>query len=145
MLSGLSPAVEPGPHMTEDHKSDLPLRPGDDINARVEGYLQDHHLVSLENWLEAKFVVPGTGIRFGLDGLIGLIPGVGDVATAGLSAVFIADALKAGSRKRTIVRMLGNVAVDMTIGVIPVVGDLFDFAFLSFARDVRSNNVSASE
>ena len=104
--------------------------------AGPRGFLKDHHLVALEQWLDSKFRVPGLGIRFGLDGLIGLIPGVGDLATTGMSAVFVADALKMGARKRVVAKMAANVALDMTLGAIPVVGDLFDFAFRSNTKNL---------
>lgn len=87
--------------------------------------------------LDARFQIPGTGIRFGLDSLIGLVPGVGDAATAliGLYIVFRARAL--GASRWTQARMVGNVLVDMVIGTIPLVGDIFDVAYKSNLRNVR--------
>ena len=101
------------------------------------GFLQDHHLERYEEWLDAKFRLPVVGYRFGLDGLIGLIPGVGDVATAAVSSVFIADAWKRGARKRVLARMAANVGIDFVVGTIPLVGDLFDFAFKSDTMNLR--------
>ncbi|MEM9734485.1 MAG: DUF4112 domain-containing protein [Pseudomonadota bacterium] len=100
-----------------------------------EGFLQDHHLDRYEEWLDSKFSVGG--LQFGLDGLIGLIPVVGDVATTGISMVFLADAWKAGARKRVMARMVGNIGIDFVAGSIPVVGDLFDFAFKSNTKNLR--------
>ncbi|MFD0916478.1 DUF4112 domain-containing protein [Pseudahrensia aquimaris] len=108
----------------------------DDLPNRPRGFLRDEHLVSVERWLDAKFTLPGTSIRFGLDGMIGLIPGIGDLATTGMSVVFIADAWKMGARKRVLARMTGNVAIDMFVGAIPLVGDLFDFAFRSNTKNL---------
>lgn len=102
-----------------------------------DGYLQDHHLDSLERWLDSGFRVPGTGYRFGLDGVIGLLPFVGDLTTTGMSVVFVADAYKIGASKRVIAKMIGNVGLDFAVGLIPVVGDLADFAFKSNTKNLR--------
>ena len=110
------------------HEADLQVWP--------RGFLRNEHLVSLERWLDAKFVLPGTSLRFGLDGVIGLIPGIGDLTTTGLSALFIADAWKMGARKRTLARMAGNIVIDGTVGAIPLVGDIFDFAFKSNTKNL---------
>ena len=67
----------------------------------------------------------------GLDGFLGLIPGIGDMAGAAISALIIARAMQSGIAKGAIVRMVVNVAVDSLVGAVPVVGDLFDFAFKS--------------
>ena len=100
------------------------------------GFLEDHHLERVEGWLDTKFRLPVIGYRFGLDGLIGLIPGVGDGLTAATSAVFIADAWKMGARKRVMGRMLVNVGLDFAVGLVPVVGDLLDFAFKSNVKNL---------
>lgn len=102
-----------------------------------DGYLQDHHLDYLERWLDSSFRVPGTDMRFGLDGIIGLVPVVGDVATTGMSVVFVADAYKIGASKRVIAKMMGNVGLDFAVGLIPVIGDLADFAFKSNTKNLR--------
>src|SRR5690606_34730764 len=87
--------------------------------------------------LDARFAIPGTGMRFGLDGLFGLIPGVGDAALMVASAYIIVEAWRAGVGKATLLRMAANVAIDVAIGVIPVLGDLFDFAWKANLRNVR--------
>lgn len=108
------------------------------LTQQVEtGLFSSQQLDHLESWLDSKFAIPGTGVRIGLDGLIGLIPGVGDTLTAGLSALIIFDAHRKGARKRTLVRMVSNSAVDMVIGIIPLVGDLFDFAYKSNVKNVQ--------
>ena len=101
------------------------------------GILEDHHLDRVEEWLDTKFRVPVIGYRFGLDGLIGLIPGVGDAVTAATSMVFITDAWKMGARKRVIAKMGTNVGLDFAVGLVPVVGDLLDFAFKSNVKNLR--------
>ena len=104
---------------------------------RPAGFLRDDHLERYERWLDTKFTLPGTDFRFGLDGLIGLIPGVGDLLTTGVSSVFVADAWKSGARKRTLARMGANIGIDMLVGAIPLVGDLFDFAFKSNTKNLK--------
>lgn len=101
------------------------------------GFLADHHLDKYEQWLDAKFKVPGIGFRFGYDGLIGLVPVFGDLATACISMIFIADAWKSGARKRVLAKMASNVGLDFAVGAVPLVGDLFDFAFKSNTKNLR--------
>ncbi len=72
-----------------------------------------------------------------MDGVIGLIPVVGDLATAGVSTIFIADAWKSGARKRVLAKMAANVGLDFAVGSVPLVGDLFDFAFNSNTKNLR--------
>tara|TARA_R110000868_G_scaffold161552_3_gene392133 strand:+ start:1084 stop:1500 length:417 start_codon:yes stop_codon:yes gene_type:complete len=105
--------------------------------AAKRGVLNDEQIDSLESWLDSRFAVPGTGLRIGLDGLLGLIPGIGDTVTAGLSAIIILDAHKKGARKRILVRMVSNSLIDLVIGSIPLVGDLFDFAYKSNTKNVK--------
>lgn len=92
---------------------------------------------TLAHWLDTKFRVPVINYPVGLDGIIGLIPGVGDTITTGLSGWMIYEAHQAGASKRTLATMGKNVAVDWVIGLLPVVGDLFDFAYKSNAKNAR--------
>jgi len=86
--------------------------------------------------LDSSVRVPLTGLRVGIDGLIGLIPIVGDAASAGLSLYLIAEARRFGLPKPVQIRMLGNMLVDAGLGAIPIVGDLFDFGFKANRRNV---------
>ncbi|MGC1275291.1 MAG: DUF4112 domain-containing protein, partial [Planctomycetaceae bacterium] len=79
--------------------------------------------------LDEAFRVPGTGYRFGWDQIVGLVPGGGDVATGLLASYIVVEAARLGIPRRTLWRMVANVAVDMAVGAVPVAGDLFDFAF----------------
>jgi len=80
--------------------------------------------------------VPGTSFRFGLDPILGLVPGVGDAAGAALSASIIATAVRTGVSRFTLLRMATNVAVDAAIGVVPILGDLFDAAWKANRRNL---------
>ena len=93
-------------------------------------------LDTLARLLDTAFVVPGTNIRFGVDALIGLVPGLGDVITTALSLYIVREARALGASKTIIGRMIFNVAVDGTIGLVPVLGDLFDVAFRANRRNV---------
>lgn len=85
--------------------------------------------------MDARYGIPFTRYRIGLDGLVGLIPGIGDGVGLAVSGWMIAEAVQAGARRRTIARMVGNAALDGIVGSVPVVGDLFDFAFKSHQRN----------
>jgi hypothetical protein len=76
--------------------------------------------------LDDSLRVPGTDFRIGLDPLLGLVPVGGDLLAAVCSLYIVAEAARLGVRKRTLVRMLCNVALDTALGSVPVVGDLFD-------------------
>ena len=94
------------------------------------------HLRQLAHFLDAAVRIPGTNIRFGLDGLLGLVPGVGDVTT-GLASVFvILSAARMGVPAPVLARMVANVAIDTAIGVIPLLGDIFDVGWKSNLRNV---------
>jgi hypothetical protein len=93
-------------------------------------------LETLANLLDTALVVPGTNIRFGLDALVGLIPGIGDVLTTATSLYIVHEAYQLGAPKRLLVRMLGNVAVDGFVGAFPLVGDVFDTFWRANRRNV---------
>ncbi|CAN5622602.1 hypothetical protein BH18VER1_BH18VER1_19310 [soil metagenome] len=79
--------------------------------------------------------VPGTKFRFGIDPLIGLIPGIGDTGSAMVSALALIQALRAGMPKIVLARMAVNILVNELIGIVPLVGDAFSFWFKSNARN----------
>lgn len=81
--------------------------------------------------------VPGTRFRFGLDALIGLIPGVGDTAGAAVSAYVLLEAGRLGIPRATLLRMAGNVAIEAVVGTIPLLGDLFDAGWKANLRNLR--------
>jgi hypothetical protein len=81
---------------------------------------------------------------FGLDALIGLIPGLGDVLTTLVSMVIVGRALQNGVRRPAILRMLVNIGVDTIVGSIPVIGDLFDFAYKSNIKNMKIYRESLS-
>jgi hypothetical protein len=90
----------------------------------------------LAHALDDLFTVPGTDYRFGLDPLVGLVPGVGDIPTSVASAYIVAQAAALGVPRATLVRMLLVVVVDSVVGSVPVVGDLFDAVWKANDRNV---------
>jgi hypothetical protein len=91
----------------------------------------DEQLDQLATLLDDVFCVPGTRIRFGLDALIGLIPGLGDIITGAMSFLILYAAWQRGLPRVTQTRMLANIAIDTLGGMLPVVGDIFDAWFKS--------------
>ncbi|WPJ94282.1 DUF4112 domain-containing protein [Coraliomargarita algicola] len=86
---------------------------------------------------DARFEVPGTKIRFGWDGLIGLLPGIGDTLTLLPQLYLLYEALRLKLGMGTLFRMLLNILIDWLVGTIPVLGDLFDVAFKSNLRNAK--------
>lgn len=81
--------------------------------------------------------IPGTSYRVGLDPIVGLLPGVGDVLGLAVAAYPLIEARRLGVGKRVLLRMVGNVAVDAAVGAVPLLGDLFDAAFKANVRNLR--------
>jgi hypothetical protein len=91
----------------------------------------------LAYWLDEFITIPGTGFKIGLESLIGLIPGVGDVAGLVMGGYVVVEAHRLGAPSELKLRMIRNVVLDGAIGLVPVLGDLFDFAYRSNRRNVQ--------
>ncbi|MEQ8481096.1 MAG: DUF4112 domain-containing protein [Hoeflea sp.] len=107
----------------------IPPRRRDEIDTELA------RLERLASLLDARFRLPGTSIRFGIDGIAGLIPGIGDTLTAAPSAWMIWRGHKLGVRRRMLVRMIANSGIDYLIGLVPLVGDIFDVGFKANLRN----------
>jgi Domain of unknown function (DUF4112) len=94
-------------------------------------------LEAIAKLLDVAFILPGTNIRYGIDGLIGLIPVVGDIITTAISLWLVREARALGAPWYITARMLGNVAVDGVVGMVPFAGDAFDVMFRANMRNVR--------
>ncbi|MGI9104897.1 MAG: DUF4112 domain-containing protein [Pyrinomonadaceae bacterium] len=106
----------------------------DEQHTRVE---IEHSLDQLSRWMDGVFRIPGTGWRFGLDALVGLIPGIGDTATTVVSFYILASGVRYRVSKATLLRMGFNIAMDYVFGAIPIIGDLFDAAWKSNQKNVE--------
>lgn len=93
-------------------------------------------LDNLAHYLDGLFRVPGTTWRFGLDGLIGLVPNVGDTITSFASFYILLAGVRYGVPKITLLRMAFNIGVDYIVGAIPFVGDAFDFIWKSNKKNM---------
>jgi Domain of unknown function (DUF4112) len=96
-------------------------------------------LDALRRWavlLDSYFRVPGTSIRFGLDAIVGLIPGIGDISTPAFAALILLQAVRMRLPIVVQARMVLNAAIDMLIGLVPVLGDLTDIAWKANLRNL---------
>jgi hypothetical protein len=98
---------------------------------------RDSTLQRLEFLLDEAFRIPGTGIRFGLDGIIGLVPGLGDVIAGLFSLVIPLAGWIRGVPYVTLIRMAVNLAIGVLVGSIPILGDIFDIAWKANRRNYR--------
>ncbi len=92
----------------------------------------------LANTMDSAFRIPGIGYRIGLDGIIGLIPGIGDVITVAIAARIVHLGHKMGMPKALISKMLRNIVLDFLLGAVPLVGDVADFFFKANKRNVKA-------
>jgi hypothetical protein len=98
------------------------------VRKRIEG---------MEHLLEGLFKIPGTNQKLGLDVILDLVPGIGDVVGAALGAYMVWEARNLGMTKTQMARMFGNVGVDFALGLIPWVGAVPDFFFRSNSRNLK--------
>ena len=92
---------------------------------------------ALAKLLDIAFILPGTKVRYGVDGIIRLIPVVGDLLATAFSLWLVREARALGAPWHVTARMLGNVAVDGVVGMVPLAGDAFDVLFRANMRNVR--------
>jgi len=97
----------------------------------------EESLDQISRWMDGLFRIPGVGWRFGLDAIVGLIPGVGDTATTLVSFYILAAAVRYRVPKITLLRMGLNVGIDYLLGSVPVVGDIFDAFWKSNQMNVE--------
>jgi Domain of unknown function (DUF4112) len=117
-------------------------------NEILTGEIIDPRIADVEavaRWLDYAFVLPG-GFRFGFAGIIGLIPGIGDVIDALVSLYIVYRAIQLGIPRVSIARMVVNVGIEGAAGSVPFIGDLFDIAFKANRRNyqILRNHMTAS-
>ena len=94
-------------------------------------------LKRLSHNLDEAFTIPGTERKIGIDPIIGLIPGGGDLIGGALSIYIMHAGIRMGMPRSVIIRMFGNIALEFIIGCIPIIGDLFDAMWKSNQRNVK--------
>ena len=87
-------------------------------------------------WLDSGIRIPGTRIRIGLDPILGLVPGLGDATGAALSAGIFVEGVRRGASRATLLRMAANIVLDLLVGAIPILGDVFDVVLKANLRNV---------
>jgi len=146
--AGFSRAEPRGPVIDQDGRE----IPAENLHSQFKGFqfefggasfaplTREQRLARLEalaKLLDVAFIVPGTNIRYGIDGLIGLIPVVGDIITTAISLWLVREARALGAPWHITARMLANVAVDGVVGLVPLAGDAFDVMFRANVKNVR--------
>ncbi len=101
----------------------------------------------LSQLLDNAIGIPGTKYRFGLDPILGLIPGGGDTIAGALGAYIIIEAARMGIPRKVLGKMIGNILFDSLVGTVPVLGDLFDVAWKANARNMTllESNLSVDQ
>ena len=102
---------------------------------KANGLFANENLDLLAHILDDWFRVPGTSIRFGVDGIIGLVPGLGDIIGGLASTIIVVAAWVRGVPYITLVRMVVNIGIEVLLGTVPLLGDLFDIAWKANRRN----------
>ncbi|MBY0513807.1 MAG: DUF4112 domain-containing protein, partial [Gemmataceae bacterium] len=92
---------------------------------------------TLAKWMDTAVTIPGTNIKMGLDTLLGLLPGVGDLISSAIGSYIIVIAGQLGVSRPVIWRMMSNQLIDMVIGAVPLVGDVLDVGWKANTANVR--------
>jgi hypothetical protein len=92
---------------------------------------------TLATLLDTALILPGTNVRFGLDALLGVVPGIGDLITTAMALFIVHEARQLGAPGHVIARMLANVVLDGALGAVPLLGDAFDVMWRSNRRNMR--------
>lgn len=110
---------------------------GNRAHTLSERHRRLRRLETIARVMDTAFVIPGTGIRFGADSIVGLIPGAGDLAGAAVGLAIVNEARRLGVPRALMAKMIYNVAVDTVFGAVPLLGDLFDLYFKSHRKNVQ--------
>ncbi len=103
----------------------------------IEHLMRLRRIRGLARLMDTALRIPGTGVSFGADSVLGLIPGIGDFGAAAVSLFIVNEARRLGVPKETLFKMLVNVGFDTVAGSVPVLGDVFDIYFKSNRRNLR--------
>jgi hypothetical protein len=87
--------------------------------------------------MDDQFTIPGTSVRFGWDAIIGLLPGIGDLVTSAFSLVIVHHAWRMGVSSIVLLRMIGNIGIDLAFGIVPIAGDALDLAWKANLKNAK--------
>jgi hypothetical protein len=107
------------------------------LSASERKRLARERMVLLARLMDSAFVIPGTRVRAGLDALLGLVPGVGDLAAGAIGLFLILQARELGASRWLQARMVGNLLLDTAVGSVPLLGDAFDVLFKANLRNLK--------
>lgn len=93
-------------------------------------------IAQLVKLMDSQFKIPGTKYRFGLDPILGLVPGLGDLVSYGISVYLVIAMIQNGASGRAVAKMIVNITLDAVIGIIPIAGQLFDFVYKANQRNL---------
>ena len=134
-------AIEP--HRNDKHlsvsrfgKGVYTMNATDTHGLHAEQHRRLRRIVRVARMMDTALRIPGTGIRFGADSVIGLIPGIGDAGGAIIALWIVNEARRMGVPKHKVARMVANVGVDALVGSVPLVGDVFDVFFKASRRNL---------
>ncbi|KAB0680810.1 DUF4112 domain-containing protein [Aureimonas leprariae] len=108
-----------------------------DAMAQADRMRRVQRIARIARLMDTAVHVPFVGVRFGLDSVIGLVPGIGDAAGGLVGLYIINEARKLGMPKQKLLKMVANVALDAAVGSVPVAGDVFDVYFKSHRRNAQ--------
>lgn len=115
---------------------DISMKAASTSHEIAELYRRLERLHRLAWWLNSAAKLPGIRTRIGLDTLLGLVPGGGDLVAAGLSLYIVWEGHRLGVDRATVLKMLVNVGVECAVGIVPVLGDIFDTVFKADLRNI---------
>ncbi|MBM2290980.1 DUF4112 domain-containing protein [Sulfitobacter pseudonitzschiae] len=95
------------------------------------------HLDRVAHTMDRALRIPLIGVRVGLDGIMGLVPGVGDLLALGPAGYIVLQAYRMGAPRGLVARMGVNIGIDAVVGSIPLIGDLFDVGWKANSRNVK--------
>lgn len=130
---GIQPRQPRQPRSRAGEASPAALAAG---GAPLDARLEVERLDRLAELLDSRYRIPVVGWRFGLDAILGLVPGLGDAAAFGPSAYLIYRGYKLGVPRHVLARMAGNTALDFAVGSVPLLGSVFDVFFKANLRNI---------
>lgn len=104
---------------------------------RSESSVDMEWITRLARWMDSRFIIPGTNIRFGIDPLFSLFPIIGDLITYIISGALIYNMHNHGASRNVVIKMILNSTLDAVIGTIPLVGTIFDIFYRANDRNVK--------